>query len=250
MSGRLTGKVAVVTGGSSGIGLGIAKRFAAEGATVFITGRREAELRAAAASIGERAISVRADMSRPEDIDLLYAAVRQRFSRIDVLVANAGGGEFSPLGQITEEHYDRTFGTNVRGVLFTVQKALDLLGRGSSVILIGSTAGSRAIPAFSVYSATKAAVRSFARGWALDLSERGIRVNVLSPGPIDTPGSHGLTSTEQEREMFRAATIASVPLGRFGQSEEVAGVAVFLASEDASFVTGSEYFVDGGSAQV
>lgn len=250
MSGRLTGKVAVVTGGSSGIGLGIAKRFAAEGATVFITGRREAELRAAAASIGERAISVRADMSRPEDIDLLYAAVRQRFSRIDVLVANAGGGEFSPLGQITEEHYDRTFGTNVRGVLFTVQKALDLLGRGSSVILIGSTASSRAIPAFSVYSATKAAVRSFARGWALDLSERGIRVNVLSPGPIDTPGSHGLTSTEQEREMFRAATIASVPLGRFGQSEEVAGVAVFLASEDASFVTGSEYFVDGGSAQV
>lgn len=250
MSGRLDGKVAVVTGGSSGIGLGIAKRFASEGATVFITGRREAELSAAAAALGNRVVAVRADMSMPGDIDLLYREVRRRHQHVDIIVANAGGGEFAPLGEISPEHFDRTFATNVRGVLFTVQKALPLLIAGSSVILIGSTAGSRAIPAFSVYSATKAAVRSFARGWALDLSERHIRVNVLSPGPIDTPGSHNLTSSEEDRANFRAATVSSVPLGRFGDVDEVAGVALFLASDDASFVTGAEYFVDGGSAQV
>ncbi|WP_437947470.1 glucose 1-dehydrogenase [Sorangium sp. So ce296] len=250
MSNKLQGKVAIVTGGSTGIGLATAKRFAAEGARVFITGRRQAELDAAVREIGERATGVRSDVSSLADLDRLFEVVKQRGAPIDVLFANAGGGELAPLGAITEEHFDKTFAINVKGVLFTVQKALPLLRDGASIILNGSTAASTGSPAFSVYSATKAAVRSFARTWALDLKDRGIRVNVLSPGPIDTPGLRGLGATEEQARQIKASLVASTPLGRLGLPEEVAKAAVFLASDDSSFTNGSELFVDGGMAQV
>lgn len=249
MSGTLSGRVAVITGGTTGIGLAIASRFASEGAHVFLTGRRQAELDAAATSVGYNAVGIRADMSDLADIQRLFDEVSQHHARIDILVANAGGGEFAPLGSITEEHYTKTFDTNVKGVLFSAQMALPLLGDGGAIILTGSTAGSGGIPAFSVYSATKAAVRNFARGWALDLKDRGIRVNVISPGPIDTPGLHGLGKTDEEAAEFKAAMASSVPLGRLGQPSEVAALALFLASDEASFINGAEYFVDGGAAQ-
>ncbi|WP_437626815.1 glucose 1-dehydrogenase [Sorangium sp. So ce1151] len=250
MSDKLQGKVAIVTGGTTGIGLATAKRFAAEGARVFITGRRQAELDAAVKEIGERATGVRSDVSNLADLDRLFEVVKQRGAPIDVLFANAGGGELAPLGAITEEHFDKTFAINVKGTLFTVQKALPLLRDGASIILNGSTAASTGTPAFSVYSATKAAVRSFARTWALDLKDRGIRVNVISPGPIDTPGLHGLSATEEQAQQIKAGLVASVPLGRLGLPEEVAKAAVFLASDDSSFINGAELFVDGGAAQV
>ena len=188
MTGRLNNKVAVVTGGTTGIGLAVAQRFAAEGASVFITGRRQAELDAAVSSVGHGAVGVRADMSVLADIDKLYDAVQQKHGQIDIVMANAGGGDFAPLGSITEEHYEKTFGTNVKGTIFTVQKALPLLKDGGSVILTGSSTSIKGTAAFSIYSATKAAVRNLARSWMLDLKERGIRVNVISPGPIETPG--------------------------------------------------------------
>ncbi|WP_438001408.1 glucose 1-dehydrogenase [Sorangium sp. So ce185] len=250
MSNKLQGKVAVVTGGTTGIGLATAKRFAAEGARVFITGRRQAELDAAVREIGERATGVRSDVSSLADLDRLFEVVKQRGAPIDVLFANAGGGELAPLGAITEEHFDKTFAINVKGILFTVQKALPLLRDGASIILNGSTAASTGTPAFSVYSATKAAVRSFARTWALDLKDRGIRVNVLSPGPIDTPGLRGLGATEEQTQQIKASLVAGVPLGRLGSPDEVAKAAVFLASDDSSFTNGAELFVDGGMAQV
>ncbi|WP_437925158.1 glucose 1-dehydrogenase [Sorangium sp. So ce291] len=250
MSDKLQGKVAIVTGGTTGIGLATAKRFAAEGARVFITGRRQAELDAAVKEIGERATGVRSDVSNLADLDRLFEVVKQQGAPIDVLFANAGGGELAPLGAITEEHFDRTFAINVKGMLFTVQKALPLLRDGASIILNGSTAASTGTPAFSVYSATKAAVRSFARTWALDLKDRGIRVNVISPGPIDTPGLHGLGATEEQAQQIKASLVASIPLGRLGSPEEVAKAAVFLASDDSSFTNGAELFVDGGAAQV
>lgn len=250
MGNKLQGKVAVVTGGSSGIGLATAKRFAAEGASVFITGRRQAELDAAVRSIGGNSTGVRADMASLADIDRLYDAVQQKHSQIDVLFANAGGGEFAPLGAISEEHFDKTFATNVKGVLFTVQKALPLLRDGASVILTGSTAGSMGTPAFSVYSATKAAVRNFARSWVLDLKERGIRVNVISPGPIGTPGLFGLAANEDEVKQLSGHLASLIPLGRLGDPDEVGKLAVFLASDDSSFINGAELFVDGGMAQV
>lgn len=250
MSNRLQGKVAIVTGGTTGIGLATGKRFAAEGARVFITGRRQAELDAAVKEIGERATGVRSDVSNLADLDRLFEVVKQQGAPIDVLFANAGGGEFAPLGAITEEHFDKTFATNVKGMLFTVQKALPLLRDGASIILNGSTAASTGSPAFSVYSATKAAVRSFARTWALDLKDRGIRVNVISPGPIDTPGLHGILATEEQAQQIKASLVASIPLGRLGLPEEVAKAAVFLASDDSSFTNGTELFVDGGMAQV
>ena len=249
MTGRLMNKVAVVTGGTTGIGLAVAQRFAAEGASVFITGRREAELDAAVAAIGHDAVGVRADMSVLADIDRLYDAVQQKHGQIDVVMANAGGGGFAPLGQITEAQYEQTFGTNVKGTIFTVQKALPLLKDGGSVILTGSSTSIKGTAAFSIYSATKAAVRNLARSWMLDLKDRGIRVNVISPGPIETPGLLGLAADVEQEKQLRAGLSASVPLGRLGRPEEVANMALFLASDEASFVNGAELFVDGGEVQ-
>lgn len=248
MGKRLEGKVAVVTGGTTGIGLGTAKELVAEGAYVFITGRRQAELDRAVKEIGEEhATGVRGDVSKLEDLDRLYETVKAKKGRVDVVFANAGGGEFLPLGQITEEHYEKTFGINVKGLIFTVQKALPLMGEGGSIILNASIAGYKGMEAFSVYSATKAAVRSFARSWTVDLKGRGIRVNAVSPGPIDTPALDGLGDNAQA---FKDGLAAQVPLGRMGTSEEIGKAVVFLASTDSSFITGIELTVDGGMAQI
>ena len=248
--GRLEGKVAVITGANSGIGLASAKRFAAEGARVFMTGRRKKELDAAVTEVGHNSRGIEGDVANLADLDRLFAVVKDEAGAIDILFANAGGGEFAALGEITEEHFDRTFDVNVKGTLFTVQKALPLLKDGGSIILTGSTAASTGTPAFSVYSATKAAIRSFARSWILDLAPRKIRVNVLAPGSTSTPGWHALAPTEGARlEMIRL-TQATTPLGRLGDSEEIANAALFLASDESSFITGIELFVDGGSAQI
>lgn len=248
--GRLDNKIAVITGATSGIGLASAQRFAQEGARVFMMGRRQAELDAAVALVGEQAVGVRGDVANLTDLDQLYDIVSRQAGRIDVLFANAGGGTLMPLGAITEAHYAQTFDTNVKGTLFTVQKALPLLGEGASVILTGSTTSVTGTPAFSVYSATKAAVRNFARCWAAELSPRGIRVNVLAPGATSTPGLHGLAVNKDMDEEMRRQFSAAAPLGRMGQPPEIAAAALFLASDDSSYVTGIELFVDGGSAQI
>lgn len=248
--GKLEGKVAVITGANSGIGLAAAKRFASEGARVFMTGRRQAELDAAVAEVGGNARGIRGDVSNLADLDRLFDTVASEAGTIDVLFANAGGGDMAALGEITEAHFDRIFATNVKGTLFTVQKALPLLKDGASVILTGSTSATTGIPAFSVYSATKAAVRNFARGWILDLAPRKIRVNVLVPGATSTPGWHGLAPTAEVNQAMIGAVQASTPLGRLGDPDEAASAALFLASDDSSFVNGSELFVDGGSAQI
>jgi NAD(P)-dependent dehydrogenase (short-subunit alcohol dehydrogenase family) len=250
MSGRLEGKVAVITGGNSGIGLATAKRFVAEGAYVFITGRRQAELDSAVKQIGENVTAVQGDVAKLADLDRLYATVKAKTGRIDILFANAGTAELAPLENITEEHFDKIFDTNVKGLLFTVQKALPLIPDGASIILNASIVASTGNPAFSVYSATKAAVRSFARTWILDLKERKIRVNAISPGPIGTPGLDGLAQTEGIGGQLKAGLVASVPMGRLGTPDEIARAVVFLASDDSSFVTGTELFVDGGAAQI
>jgi NAD(P)-dependent dehydrogenase (short-subunit alcohol dehydrogenase family) len=251
---KLDGKIAIITGGNSGIGLATAQRFVAEGAYVFIIGRRQNELDAAARQIGKNVTAVRGDVSNLADLDRLYAIVKEQKGRIDVLFANAGVGEFATLARITEEHFDKTFGVNVKGLLFTVQKALPLIRNGGSVILTASTAASKGIEGFSVYSATKAAVRSFARSWTVDLKQRKIRVNVISPGPIDTLASRislgGLVQSEQQGEQLRKKLVTTVPLGRMGSPDEVAKVVSFLASDESSFVTGTEIFVDGGQAQI
>src|SRR3954463_5560953 len=242
MSKKLDGKVALVTGGNSGIGLATAKRFVEEGAYVFITGRRKEELDAAAKEIGSNVTGVQGDVSKLADLDRLYETVKREKGRVDVVFANAGGGEFLPLGQITEAHVDKWFGINVKGLLFTVQKALPLMSEGASVILNASIVSIKGMPAFSVYSATKAAVRSFARPWTTDLKDRKIRVNAISPGPIDTPALDGLAKTEAEQKQFKESLAAQVPLGRMGEPDEIAKVAVFLASDDSSYVSGIELF--------
>ena len=245
MTAKLVNKVALVTGGSAGIGLGIAKRFAEEGARVFITGRRPEELDKAITSIGGSVFAIQGDISNLADLDRIFAQIQAQAGRIDVLAANAGFYEFGALGEITEEHFDKTFNTNVRGLLFTVQKALPLLALGSSVILTGSMVSIKGFAACSAYNASKAAVRSFARTWIVDLKGRGIRVNVLSPGYTDTPGlSQFLTDQE------KASLAASVPLERMATPDDLGKAAVFLASDDSAYVNGIELFVDGGAAQI
>jgi NAD(P)-dependent dehydrogenase (short-subunit alcohol dehydrogenase family) len=250
MASKLEGKIALVTGGSSGIGLATAHQFIREGAFVYITGRRQQQLDSAAALLGNQASAVRADASKLSDLDALYARIQQEKGRLDVLFVNAGGGSFAPIGEITEEQFDQTFDTNVKGVLFTVQKALPLIPEGGAIVLNASIVSVQGNPNFSVYSASKAAVRSFARGWTSDLKDRGIRVNVISPGPIDTPGLSGLAATEEQKKALYGQLAATVPLGRLGRPEEIAKAAVFLASDDASYIAGIELFVDGGAVQV
>lgn len=244
MGGKLEGKIAVITGGSAGIGLGSARRFVAEGARVFITGRRQSELDKAVETIGRGVTAIQADVAKLSDIDHVYDVVKADVGRIDVLFANAGVYELGTFGEITEEHFDKTFDTNVRGLLFTVQKALPLLAKGSSVILTGSIASIKGFQSFSVYDATKAAIRSFARGWILDLKGRDVRINVLSPGHVETPGLSVLMN-----EDTRSSLIPHIPLNRLGTPDDIAGAAVFLASDDSNYVTGVELFVDGGVAQ-
>ncbi len=250
MTRKLEGKIALVTGGTTGIGLATAKRFAEEGAHVYITGRRQAELDAAVALVGS-ATGVQVDSTKLEQLDALYQQIGAEKGRIDVLFANAGGGSMLPLGEITETHFDDTFERNVKGVLFTVQKALPLLAKGASVILTGSTAGSSGTAAFSVYSASKAAVRAFARSWILDLKDRNVRINTLSPGATKTPGLVDLAGPDAAQQQGLLDYLASqVPMGRVGEPEEIAAAALFLASDDASFVNGVELFADGGQAQI
>jgi NAD(P)-dependent dehydrogenase (short-subunit alcohol dehydrogenase family) len=248
---KLTGKVAVVTGGSSGIGLATARRFVDEGAYVFITGRRQNELDAAVKLIGRNIAGVQGDVSKLADIDKLYAAVKEQKGKLDVVFANAGIGELAPIDQITEEHFDKQFDVNVKGLLFTVQKALPLLQDGGPIVLNASIVSITGNPAFSVYSATKAAVRSFARTWSVDLKERKIRVNAISPGVVPTPGYNtGLGMTQEQVDQFVKRMAANVPLGRPGTTDEIAKAVLFLASEDSSYVNGIELFVDGGLAQI
>ncbi|MDB4964634.1 MAG: 3-oxoacyl-[acyl-carrier protein] reductase [Myxococcales bacterium] len=248
--GRLEGKIAVVTGGNSGIGLATAKRFVAEGAFVFIAGRRQAELDAAVAEIGGSVVGVRCDVANLADLDGLFAEVRRKKDHVDVLFVNAGLGEFSPLSKITEAHVDKTFGVNVKGTIFTVQKGLPLMREGGSIILTGSSSANRGTPAFSVYSASKAAIRALARNWIVDLKGTGIRVNVLVPGPTSTPGLLGLAPNEESARAMTESMAASSPLGRMGRPEETASAALFLASDESAFMDGSELFVDGGSSQI
>ncbi len=251
MSKKLEGKIAVITGGSSGIGLATAKLFVDEGAHVFITGRRQSELDAAVKKIGKNVTAIQSDVAKLGDLDRLYAVVKEQKGHIDILFANAGIYEFAKLGSITENFYNKIFDINVKGLLFTVQKALPLFKNGGSIILNASISASKGMEDLSVYCATKAAVRSFARTWSMDLKDRKIRINALSPGVIPTPGfsnSFGLTD-EQVRE-FTESAIPKIPMGRTGTSEEIAKAALFLASDDSSYVMGTELFVDGGYAQV
>jgi NAD(P)-dependent dehydrogenase (short-subunit alcohol dehydrogenase family) len=247
---RLEGKIAVITGGSSGIGLATAQQFVYEGAYVFIVGRRQNEVDTAVYQIGKNVTGVQGDVSNLEDLDRLYDTVKQQKGRIDVLFANAGIIGSVPLGSITEAYFDNIFSVNVRGLLFTVQKALPLFQDGGSIILTASTGGSKGIEGNSVYGATKAAVRSFARSWTVDLKHRKIRVNAISPGTIDTPLISNLVQNQEQAEQLKRSRASIIPLGRIGSPDEVAKAVSFLASDDSSFVTGIELFVDGGLAQV
>lgn len=246
MSGKLEGKIALITGGSTGIGLATATRFVAEGAYVYITGRRQPELDAAVASIGSNVTAIQGDVTKSADLDRIYARIGEEKGKLDIVFANAGGGPLVPLGSLTEEHYDSVFNVNVKGLVFTVQKALPFMPNGSAIILTGSIVDVKGFPSFSIYSATKAAVRSFARTWTTDLKDRGIRVNVVSPGPIDTPLLNESFASPDDMK----ALASTVVMGRLGRPEEIASAVTFLASADASFITGAELYVDGGSAQV
>lgn len=248
--GKHSGKVAVITGGSSGIGLATAKRLVAEGAFVYITGRRQAQLDQAVKMIGNNVTAVQGDVVNLADLDRLYAVIGKEQGHIDILFANAGFGTYAPLGAITEEEFDSTFALNVKSVLFTVQKALPLMREGGSIILNASIAGSKGIPEFSVYGATKAAVRSFARSWALDLKNHNIRVNAVSPGPINTPAHELSTGSREKADALKETFANSIPLGRLGEPDEVARVVSFLASTESSFITGADLVVDGGVTQV
>jgi NAD(P)-dependent dehydrogenase (short-subunit alcohol dehydrogenase family) len=244
--GKLEGKIAVVTGGNSGIGLATAKQFVKEGAYVFMTGRREPELAAAVKEIGRNVTGAQGDVANLGDLDRLFAQIKREKGKLDIVFANAGGAKFAPLGTITEEHYDSLFNINVKGLLFTVQKALPLMPDGASIILNASIVASKGSPDWSVYSATKAAVRSFARTWTMDLKARRIRVNAVSPGFTDTAPWHSIEAAEERMKIISS----NVPLGRFGTPDEIAKAVVFLASDDSSYITGTELFVDGGFAQV
>jgi NAD(P)-dependent dehydrogenase (short-subunit alcohol dehydrogenase family) len=251
MSQKLEGKTALITGGSSGIGLATAKQFVAEGAYVFITGRRQHELHRAVESLGNGVTAVQGDVAKLADLDTLFTMIEAQRGGLDIVFANAGTGEFAPLGSISEEHFDKQFDLNVKGLLFTVQKALPLLRDGSSIILNASIVSVKGNPAFSVYSATKAAVRSFARTWSVDLRERRIRVNAVSPGVVPTAGyntSLGMSTAQVDE--FVDASVPSIPLGRPGRPEEIARAVTFLASDDSSYITGIDLFVDGGMAQI
>jgi len=247
---KLTGKVALVTGGNGGLGLATAKRFVAEGATVFITGRRQAELDAAIREIGAGAIAIQGDIANLADLDRMFATIREHSGRLDILFANAGVGAFVPLGHITQAHFDQIFGVNVRGTVFTVQKALPLMRDGGTIVINGSMVSVKGMPAFSVYAATKAALRSFARTWSVDLKGRGIRINVVSPGTVITPGYKRSGLTDAQIDQLKEGVAARTPLGRVGTSDEIANAVVFLASDESSYMTGADLFVDGGAAQV
>jgi NAD(P)-dependent dehydrogenase (short-subunit alcohol dehydrogenase family) len=247
---RLSNKVAVITGGNSGMGLETAKRFAAEGAKVVITGRRQADLDTAVKAIGGSAIGVQGDVSNLKDLDRLYETVKQKFGHIDILFANAGIAPLSPLGFVTEEHFDSIFQINVKGLLVTVQKALPIMKDGGSIIVNASVAHMKGMGGMSVYSASKAAVRSFARGWSVDLKDRKIRVNSISPGPIETPIFGKMGMSEEQMKGFGDYVLPQIPLGRMGQPAEIASAALFLASDESSFITGIDLCVDGGLAQV
>lgn len=248
--GKLEGKIAVITGGNSGIGLATAKRFVEEGAHVVITGRREKELKEAAVFVGKNVTTVTGDVTRQEDLDRLYAVVKEKHGHIDVLFVNAGWGEVAPLNAVTEDHFDKTVDLNVKGQFFTVQKALPLFKDGGSIVLTSSVANVMGLPAFTVYAASKAAVRSFARGWAMELKDRKIRVNAVSPGPIETPALEKAGLTPEQAQQAAEQFVTQVPLGRRGKPEEVAAVVLFLASDESSYVTGIDLAVDGGMAQV
>ena len=248
---KLEGKIAVITGGNSGIGLATAKRFVTDGAYVFITGRRQHELDTAVSEIGKNVMGLQGDVSNLVDLDRLYSIVKQEKGHIDILFANAGIGEFARLGQISEEHFDKTFGVNVKGLLFTVQKAVPLFkDDGGSIILNSSIAASKGVEGFSVYSASKAAVRSFARTWTVDLRRRKIRVNAVSPGQIDTKALSDLMQNEEHSRQLKKDLVSTVPLRRMGTPDEVAKIVSFLASDESSYVTGIELFIDGGAAQI
>jgi NAD(P)-dependent dehydrogenase (short-subunit alcohol dehydrogenase family) len=247
---KLAGKVALVTGGNSGIGLATAKRFFAEGAKVFISGRRQAQLDSAVREIGAGVVAIQSDISNLADLDRMFATIREHSGRLDILFANAGLGEFVPLGQITEAHFDKTFDVNVKGTVFTVQKALPLMGDGGTIVINGSMVSIMGFPAFSVYAATKAALRSFARTWSVDLKGRGIRINVVSPGTVITPGYKNGGLSDAQIDQIKESVAATAPIGRVGTSDEIANAVVFLASDESSYMTGADLFVDGGAAQV
>jgi NAD(P)-dependent dehydrogenase (short-subunit alcohol dehydrogenase family) len=250
-SSRLRGKIALITGGSSGLGLATAKRFVAEGAEVFITGRRNDVIEAAIREIGGKVTGIQGDVAKLDDLDKIYDVIREKAGRLDILFANAGGGAFVPLAQVTEEHFDKYFGINVKGTLFTVQKALPLMTEGGAIVINGSMVSIKGFPAFGVYAATKAALRSFVRTWTMDLKGTNIRVNVVSPGTVVTPGYKSeLGLTDEQIEGFKLQASATTPMGRTGTPDEIAKAVVFLASDDSSYVNGVELFVDGGAAQI